>query len=84
MSSDPWESPPEFPPLFTDDDEFSLCEGDTDPVNYIYYALGEMIANLHAQGVVYGDLHTGNVLFDAYKSWISLVDWDSASFHTPL
>ena len=82
MSTDPWEPPSEFVPLFTDEDEFSLCEGDTDPVNYIYFELGEMVAYLHAHGLVHGDVHRKNVLFDIYKSNVRLVDFECPRFHT--
>jgi hypothetical protein len=79
MSSDP---PPEFLPLFTDEDEFSLCEGDTDPANYVYYELGQMVAHLHSRGLMHGDLHRGNVLFDKHKARVRLIDFESSRFHT--
>lgn len=89
MSDNPWDIPyeetlQEFASLFEDNEEYSLCETGIKPDNYIFYELGRIIADLHSAGLVHGDLHKRNVMFQAKKLNIMLIDFGASSIHKDL
>jgi tetratricopeptide (TPR) repeat protein len=51
-------------PLFDNTDRFSLSEADITPGTYGIYEMGSIIAIMHLHGMLHGDVHKGNFLFD--------------------
>jgi Phosphotransferase enzyme family len=69
----------ELTPLLSDD-ELYLSEIDIDGEVALFHMVGCAAAELHSKGVVHGDFHPGNIMFDARTCRITLIDLSETTF----
>ncbi len=83
MKKNPWENTPdELPidlqPFFQNDELFNLTESTIELGNYLFFNLGYVLASVHSFGLIHGDLHKGNVIYQPWNGYVVLIDLGNA------